>query len=197
MMKAFVFFLAVILLSGVSRLGAKDEMPAAVKQAKEIVWAGLDYSKVEMIGQKDFREPNLFPDMLTTWNELFLDEDIDKFGKRLHKTVVSDIDGVLKLNHKATSAQIKVDEGKDEDSHWTAGRIAAEVKSYKLSTPSGVGLVLIIENMEKPMAYIDTVWFDVETREVLGVQSDYYKAGGFGFRNYWFATVKRAVKEIK
>jgi len=196
MIKKIFCGLAVILLFGSSAVSAKMDNPA-VKQATDVVWAGLDYSKVKMIGVSDFNQPDIFPGMLTAWNELFMEEILEKLQKELHKTITADIDGVLKRNNRATAAQIEIRNGNDEPTSFTPEQIAAEVKSYKLSKESGVGLVLIIESMEKPEAYIDTVWFDIETREVLDVQSDWYKAGGFGFRNYWFSPVKRAIKEIK
>ena len=43
--------------------------------ADPLVWCGLDYSMVKMIGTLDFRQPDqIFPEMLTEWNGLFMKE---------------------------------------------------------------------------------------------------------------------------
>ncbi len=109
----------------------------------------------------------------------------------------ADTGGVSKLNKQATAAQIKERTGDKEEAGFTNAQIAVEVAKYKLSEASGVGLAFIIESMEKPETCLDVVWFDIASRKVLQVKSDCYKAGGFGFRNFWFASVKRAVKEMK
>ncbi len=55
---------------------AADKKPKHPALASDtVVWAGLDFTKVKMIGPGQFTEPeNIFPGMLTAWNNLFLQE---------------------------------------------------------------------------------------------------------------------------
>src|SRR5208283_2649391 len=44
-----------------------------------LVWCGLDYSMVKMIGTNDFRQPSeIFPGKLEAWNDLFMKEMFHK-----------------------------------------------------------------------------------------------------------------------
>ena len=59
------------LLSG---LAGGEALPAQEHSSEggTLVWCGLDYSLVKMIGTLDFRQPDqIFPGMLLAWNGLF------------------------------------------------------------------------------------------------------------------------------
>jgi len=196
---------------------AKNVLPDAVAKADSVVWVGLDFSKVQMIGpQTDFKDPaTIFPEMLTAWNELFDKEMvaetgkkmISKLGGRLGKQIVADSEGMAAINKKATVAQVvQKDGGKElaDQSDITDKDIAAAVKAYTLKQTSGVGLVFIIDRMVKEpgkksagWGALYTVFFDIQTRAVLGSTRACYKAGGIGFRNYWFRPIKAVVDDLK
>jgi len=46
------------------------------------------------------------------------------------------------------------------------------------------------------MASVYVVFFDIGSRKILYFERRCEKAGGMGFRNYWFGPVKRAVKDL-
>jgi hypothetical protein len=181
-----------------------------------VVWAGLDYSMVRMIGTNDFQVPDMiFPGMLERWNALFIEERIDKVAHLLGKRVVLDMNGVTKRNKTATTAQIILAPGtKDliEQSHITSQDIATAVRSYELDRTNGLGLVFIVDRFCErsyvpvpPHQYgsvgVGSIWggggavyvvfFDVATREVISVERQIRAPGGSGFRNYWFGVIKR------
>jgi hypothetical protein len=165
-----------------------------------VVWAGLDYSMVRMIGPGEFSNPEtIFPGMLDAWNNLFLQERIMFVEKQLKKNVVIDIGGVTKANKAVTSKQIVDSAGPDdtiEKSHITAPDIAKAVKSYKMENKSGLGVVFIVDRLikqeKKGQGAVYVVYFDIASREVLFSQRKVSNATGFGFRNYWFRVIKDA-----
>src|ERR1700685_3189588 len=65
-----------------------------------VVWAGLDYSMVRIIGNtNDIKVPDMFfQNMPQKWNDLFLDERLDGVAKSLNKRVFLDINGVTERN---------------------------------------------------------------------------------------------------
>src|SRR5580698_2834200 len=67
-----------------------------------LVWCGLDYSKVKMIGTQDFRQPDqIFPGMLAKWNGLFMVEMLPKL-EGMAKSMESDLDAVTARNERAS-----------------------------------------------------------------------------------------------
>ncbi len=174
-----------------------------VAQADTVVWVGLDYSMVRMIGTADFRQPDkIFPTMFDTWNYLFLREDYAvRAGRELNKKVVLDTTGVSQRNRLATPDQIiRMDGDKQilSESHITPLDIAEAVRSYELKEGTGIGLVFIIDRLVKlpEQGCVYLVVFDVATREVIRSERGCYDAGGAGFRNYWFSVVKDAVSDV-
>ncbi len=167
-----------------------------------LVWCGLDYSKVKMIGTLDFRNPDqIFPGMLTAWNGLFMKEMLPQL-ELMASSVRTDVQAVQPGNEKAKASQIVYKDGSTEEmvkaTHLTEADIAGLVKSYKLENSHGMGLVFVMDRLVKAQetACLHAVFFDVASRKVIRSERVCGKAGGIGFRNYWFRPVKDAVKQL-
>jgi hypothetical protein len=170
------------------------------KTAREIVWAGIDYSTVQMVGLEGFSDRDeimrTFPG---AWNELFIKEMIDDLGSALGKPVVVEIAGVMKGNRSAPGAKIVSVHGSWADyvekPHLTPAEVAERIRSYGLPDRGGIGMVIIVERLVKSQqtGCLYTVLFDWKTREILHLKRGCHRARGFGFRNYWFRPVKEAV----
>lgn len=174
----------------------------AAETNKPVVWCGLDYSKVKMIGTQDFRQPEeIFPRMLEDWNSLFITEMLPQLEKTF-PSVKTDLKAVEDRNAKANASQIDREDGSTDEmvtpSSVTSADIARIVKSYDLKNKEGTGLVFIMDRLVKAqqMGCLYVVFFDVSSRTVLHSERVVAKAGGFGFRNYWFSPVKTAVKQL-
>jgi hypothetical protein len=167
-----------------------------------LVWCGLDYSKVKMIGTADFLQPqNIFPTMLSTWNGLFMTEMLPQLEK-MASPVRTDLKAVEAANQKATASQVEREDGtadeKVKPSHITDADIAKMVKDYDLKYKQGLGLVFIMDRLVKAQetGCLYVVYFDVASRKVVHSERVVAKAGGIGFRNFWFTPVKTAVKGL-
>ena len=196
-MKKLAFALWLLTLAGTSMTRAAE--PAS---ADTLVWCGLDYSKVKLIGTLDFQQPEqIFPGMLNAWNGLFMKEMLPELEK-MAKSVRSDLAAVQPGNDKATGSQIERKDGTSDEmvkpSHITEAEIADIVKSYKMENQSGLGLVFIMDRLVKAqqVGCMYVVFFDVSTRKVISSERVVGKAGGIGFRNFWFSPVKVAVKQL-
>jgi len=167
-----------------------------------LIWCGLDYSRVKMIGTTDFNQPqDIFPGMLVAWNGLFMKEMLPELEK-MSPSLGSDLGAIGAANDKASSKQIEREDGTREEkvnlSHLNDKEIASIVKSYKLKHEKGIGLVFIMDRLVKMQetGCLYVVFFDVSSRKVLKCERLSEKAFGFGFRNYWFRPVKLAVKKL-
>jgi hypothetical protein len=182
---------------------ASRKLPQALRSAESVVWAGLDYSLVRMVGPGDFTDAAaIFPGMLDTWNSLFLVEMMDKARGAVGKPLTPDVAGVTARNRSASVKQVVPAIGPEDGTaktHLTAEELAKAVRDCSLVSRKGVGLVFVVDRLVKPeqLGALYIVFFDVATREVLASERKIYKAGGFGFRNYWFRIPKSAVNDLK
>ncbi len=190
-----VSLLLLLALGGLTR-AAENSLP------HPLVWCGLDYSKVKMIGTLDFRKPDqIFPGALQEWNGLFMAEMMPKL-EAMEPSVESDLDAVKARNDQASTNQIEREDGtraeKVTPTHITDADIASIIASYQLKHTQGTGLVFIMDRLVKAQAtgcfYV--VFFDISSKKVLHSERLSESAGGGGFRNYWFRPVKTGVGKL-
>ena len=170
--------------------------------ADTLVWCGLDYSMVKMIGTQDFRQPDqIFPGMIDAWNGLFMAEMLPQLEK-MSKSLRSDVKAVEADNAKAGASQIDHEDGTKEEmvtaTHIKDDDLAKIVHGYDIKFDKGVGLVFVMDRLVKAQetGCIYVVFFDIASRKVLYSERVVASAGGIGFRNYWFRPVKDAVKKL-
>jgi len=183
-------------------------------QSETMVWVGLDYSLVRMIGgskaQFDFTVPDLiFPGMFEKWNQLFLDERVERVAHLLGKRVSVDVNGISERNVTASASQITLTPGEDdaiEKTHIPPAKIASEVQSYKLKSTGGLGLVFVVDRLvstkippqfahdvtrEQNCGALYIVFFNIATREVISSERVVRRvSSGGSFRNFWFGPIK-------
>ena len=196
-MKQILIAFLLLSVSGTPAVRAADDA-----SPDTLVWCGLDYSKVKMIGTLDFQRPEqIFPGMLTAWNGLFMTEMLPLLEK-MTRPVRTDLKAVQERNDKAAASQIERKDGSQDEmvkpTHITEADIADIVKSYKLENDKGLGLVFVMDRLVKAqdMGCMHVVFFDVASRKVVRSERVCAKAGGIGFRNFWFKPVKEAVKQL-
>ncbi|MBL9137327.1 MAG: hypothetical protein JNK85_15750 [Verrucomicrobiales bacterium] len=192
-----------ILLLLASTAVFESEAASDTREARPVVWVGIDYSMTRFIGPNDFRDPvAIFPGMLEAWNALFVQERVEKLSERLRHPVIMDLQGLPEVNAKANSKQVIPFGGVDDvidKSHITTADLAAAVRDYRLTAKEGVGLVFVVDRLIKPTVNgaVYVVYFDLGSREILSSERRVGKAGGFGFRNYWFGVIKKVADEIR
>jgi hypothetical protein len=168
---------------------------SATTPSGNIVFFGIDYSLVRF----SFISENTAQAVRTMHeiNQLFIIEaqkyDVNKLmGKHVVK---------INLEHADSVTDILNDFPVRFDGDYKIGidDVKALIANYPDSADEGVGLVFIAEQMNKKSAtgsYYVT-FFDLKTKEVLTACRQNGKAGGFGMRNYWAATVYNVMKNWK
>lgn len=180
-----------------------------------LVWVGIDYSMIRLIGSSEFRVPDLiFPGMFEKWNALYLDERVELLPKALNKHVAIDIGAVTEQNRKATADQIIEKPGPKDvigETHIDKQAIGDAIRSYKMEKKNGLGLVYIVDRFIEARLVnpsnarsgapqvvrisaagaVYIVFFDVATREVISTERVVENVNtGANFRNFWFGIIK-------
>lgn len=188
--------LASLLLTGCLSDGGRS-LPAE----DTLVWCGLDYSMVKMIGRSDFNQPErIFPGMIVEWNTMFLREVPELVD--LAKAVKIDTTAVAARNEKTGPQQIeRVDGSRDEfvkPTHITERDISEVVRSYQLSNATGLGLVFLMDRLvkEQETACLYVVFFDVSSRKILHSERMCNDTTGGSFRGHWYRPIKLAVENL-
>ncbi|MGZ5135496.1 MAG: hypothetical protein ACXWCG_10115 [Flavitalea sp.] len=165
-----------------------------------VTYLGVDFSQARLIGDaeaipEDFKT-KYFPGI----NLVVINEpkkyDIPKALKR--STITNDISVTDAVNSKIEADKIKSSGGSDEN-RLDAAAIANIVNSYDLSGKSGIGMVFIVENLNKTSAKgsMYVTFIDMASKKVLFTERLTGKAGGFGYKNYWAKTVYEVLEQIE
>jgi hypothetical protein len=206
--------ITLLLIAGFCNFVQAEQNKNPLMTSDTVVWAGLDYSMLRIIGNKnDIKVPDMiFQDMPRKWNDLFLDERIEGVAKSLNKLVFIDIGGVAERNTTIlTNKNIFEPDTANalEKTYITQQAIAAAISSYKMEHTNGLGLVFIVDsifyhhdtpnfNQAHPNGSfftsaegISVVFFDIATREIISAKHEIKTVGtGGSFRNFWFGPIK-------
>jgi hypothetical protein len=164
----------------------------------ELVWFGIDYSKVKLIGVRSH-----FSDLLDiqsrlfrSWNELFLVEsekyDLEK-AFRTNDVKYQMDKAIDRSNSREMDGIVQTDPYKIEE-----GEVLDLLKEYTDPSVHATGALFVMETLDK-LGERSTMWlavFDISTGEVLHLERYSGKAGGFGFRNYWARCFYNVVKTL-
>lgn len=182
--------LAVVLLMA---LGVAAQ-PQQILEASSLNYYGIDFSSAKVIGAGEPAEQ--FVDVFEKINLLVVGEptkyDLKKaFRKEIGKV---DLSVVGTLNEKIDPGTLKEYGGVHR---LSAETIAEKVAGYQISDQSGIGVVLIAEQLDKPHgeAFYHVVFFDLATREIVLSKWVAGKASGFGLRNYWAGSVYKVLSK--
>ena len=197
-MRALLTLFAVVTLAAVSAWSPV----AAAQDPAPVRCYGIDYGLVHMVGTEDFRDPGaIFPGYLDKWNVLLRDEQVDDLNKRLKRTVTLELEHLASL-HRAANPETQIvrnDLIGITKEYLAAPDIEARVRSYQLQQQAGLGLVFIADQLNKPerQGCYWVTFFDAGTKQVKSTERRCGRASGFGFRNYWFGTIKDVISSLR
>ena len=165
-----------------------------------VTYLGIDFSQARLIGDAGASAADLKDKHFPGINQVIINEpkkyDLPKAFKRA--SINNDITVTESVNAKIDADKIKISSSSDE-SRLDAAAIQNVVNGYDLSGKKGVGLVFIIENLNKTGAKgsMYVTFIDMGTRKVLFTERMIGKAGGFGYKNYWAKSVYEVLEEIE
>jgi hypothetical protein len=158
--------------------------------AQEITWFGLDFSQAYFIDDVAFPNPTRLKDELfLEWNN-FVFKEPRKFDikKAFNKRGVSYSTSYINSRNEEVNINKRVGNFWLQENYFNGDTIQNIVASYNLlKNNSGVGLVFIVESLDKPnkRGIYWVTFFDIETKKVLLTEQIIGIPGGAGLRNYW------------
>lgn len=186
-------FLLLFLASNLLCMGQNKKL---VKEAKAIKFFGIDYSLAKVYGAAE--TPDQFKVAFNKINRLFIVE-AKKYdvGKRIKKEISEiSLDAVDQLN-----PQIKSDELMTTNKQYALDeqQIKQAIQSLPIKNEEGIGMIFLAELLNKAdnMATYQTVFFNMESKEIIDIRPVSGKARGFGLRNFWAYSIYKALDMLK
>lgn len=200
-------------------LALADAVDDRLTPGAQVIWAGLDYSRVEMYVPDTFGDPDArvfwgpgggLPDRVAryatpgdVWTQLTVDWNamfVGDLSKRVEKDLTIDL--VHELPEPDGQTAPRTDgwfrpEALVKDAPvLTEGDVAALVRGWRLTSSSGTGFGIVAERLSKveDRACVWLVFFDVASRDLLDAERVCKAPGGMEFRNYWYNPIINAVQ---
>ena len=164
-----------------------------------VTYLGIDFTQARLINDAAASATDLKEKHFPGINQVIVNEPKKyDLAKAFRKTINNDISVTEKANATIDADKIKSSSSSDE-TRLTTADIQKVVNGYDLGGKKGVGLVFIMEGMNKAGAkgtmYVTFV--DMATRKVLFTERMTGKAGGFGYKNYWVKPVFEVLEDIE
>lgn len=165
-----------------------------------MVYLGIDFTEARVINDFSATAYDIKNRHFQGINQVVVNES-DKFNwqKYLERSnISSDITVTQAVNDKIDENKISSTNTADE-SRLKESDIQGIVNKYDLKGKTGVGLVVIMEALNKSgeVAVMYITFIDMASKKVLYTERMVEKAGGFGFRNYYASTIYKAMQTIK
>lgn len=172
---------------------AYGQKESELAKVSNVNFYGVDYSMVKVNGATE--APIQFQRVFADINFLFISEakkyDVAKFIKKTVDKV--DLEVVNKVN-----AEINLNDLMAKSTSYALedAAIAKHIKSLPIKDTKGIGFILVAQLLDKAASRgtYQLVYFDLESRNIISSRVAGGKAGGFGLRNFWAASVYKALK---
>ncbi len=177
-----------------------QSVSAIFKSDVPLTWLGIDFSHARYSGNTGGDNPAVMVEYFQKINKLILDEPVRyDLKKTFHKeSVINQLEMVAKINASIDTSQLITTKTVDYY-RITKDKIAQHVKNYDTGNLQGLGVIIIIEDLNKTweQASMWVTYFDMQTREVLLTEKISGTASGLGFRNHWAAPVNEVLNKVQ
>jgi hypothetical protein len=164
-----------------------------------VTYLGIDFTQARLINDAGASAADLKEKHFPGINQVVVNEPKKyDLAKAFRKPITNDISVTEKVNSTIDADKIKSSSSSDE-SRLDAAAIQNVVNQYDLGGKKGVGLVFIMEGLNKPGAKgsMYVTFIDMATRKVIFTERMTGKAGGFGYKNYWAKSVFEVLEDIQ
>jgi hypothetical protein len=190
----------VFLLAGTQPLSAQTLKDFFNSSEVPLTYLGVDFTRAKVFNDIAANAMDIRDRQFAAINQVIVNEPKKyDFQKALSKSnVTNDISFVNAKNAKIDAEKI-IESNSADEVRFTKAAIESLVKGYKFAGKKGIGLMFIMENMNKASAQASmyVTFIDLASGKVLLTERMTAKAAGFGFRNYWAKTVYEVLNDIK
>ena len=198
-MKRAVTFLWLVAIAGLLQPVFSQTAKEIFNSGTPITYLGVDFTQARLINDAGASATDLKEKHFPGINQVVINEpkkyDLEKAFKT---TITSDISVTEKVNSTIEADKIKSSSSSDEN-RLDAAAIQNVVNQYDVSGKKGVGLVFIMEGLNKPGAKgsMYVTFIDMPSKKVLFTERMIGKAGGFGYKNFWAKSVYEVLEDIQ
>ena len=202
MKKIFSKNLLILLLSvsTTSNLLIAQSRVEAFSSQTPITWLGVDFSEARYLGDPGTVSQEQMKTMTININYLLINET-EKYD--FHKTfdkenITNDIKAISDINNSIDATKI-LSFNKEDYTRLNPSSIQAMVSKYNLEQNKGIGLVFIMEGMNKTLeeGAFWVTFINMSDKSVLFTERVTGKGFGFGYRNHWAGSILNGMKDIK
>jgi hypothetical protein len=193
-------FATIFLLAGAQPSAAQTLKEFFNSSEVPLIYLGVDFTHAKVLNDIAANAMDIRDRQFAAINQVIVNEPKKyDFQKAFSKSnVTNDISFVNAKNAK-TDAEKIIESASADEVRFTKATIESIVKGYKFTGKKGVGLMFIMESMNKAssQASMYVTFIDLASGKVLLTERMTAKAAGFGFRNYWAKTVYEVLDDIK
>lgn len=197
--KSSLVLIMTLFFTGIQQISAQTLKEFFSSSEVPLTYLGVDFTHAKILNEIAPNSIDIRDRQYPAINQVIVNEAKKyDFSNAFSKTTVDkDISFVNAKNAKIDAE--KIVEASSDAIHLKKGDIESIVKGYDFKGKKGIGLMFIMESMNKASAegsmYVTLI--DMQTRKVLLTERMTTKAAGFGFRNYWAKTIYVALDDIK
>jgi hypothetical protein len=158
-----------------------------VINAPEIVWLGIDFSRVKFIGPAGFNDlQSILTSQIHGINDVVIKEnhkfDFQKFLRKRPRYKAEQV-YMHNMNINPAGIVLVVDQGNRVD----GSMVQDVVNECQFPAENAIGLMFVTESLDKNQAaaFAWVAFVDLATSKVIATSKYAGRAGGITFRNYW------------
>lgn len=169
-----------------------------VRSAPEIVWLGIDFSRVKLIGPAGFSDLHaILSTQIHAMNDVFIKEN-NKFDlvKYLRKKPRYQAEQVYQHNMNISPEGIVL--VTDPGNRMDANTVQQIVDECKFPLQPAIGMLFAAEALDKNQvaAFVWVAFVDMSTGKVIAASKYAGRAGGLSFRNFWVNAFFDVLKQL-
>ena len=182
--------------------------PASAQTLKEffnssevpLTYLGVDFTQAKVFNDIAANAMDIRDRQFAAINQVIINEPKKyDFQKAFSKSTVTDDISFVNAKNAKIDAEKIIEANSADEMRFKKATIESIVKGYNFKGKKGIGLMFIMESMNKASAqgamYVTLI--DLASGKVLLTERMTAKAAGFGFRNYWAKTIAEVLKDIQ
>jgi len=195
-----LFLLSLISIQSITGFSQSAKEVFVSNSETTLTYLGIDFTKTRLIGDTAANAVDIRDRQFTAINEVVVNEpkkyEISAAFDR--SQIENDLTLVTKRNQEIKAEDIKSTNSGDYE-RLKESDITNLVNGFNFENKSGVGILLVMEAMDKTRkaASIWVTLVDMKSKKVLMTERLEPKtSAGFSFRNYWASTIRNLLEMI-
>jgi hypothetical protein len=169
-----------------------------VKSTPEIVWLGIDFSRVKFVGPAGFNDVHsILSTQVHGMNDVVIKETAKfDFSKLLRKRPRYKAEQVYQHNMNISPEGIVL--VTDPGNRMDGSTVQQVVDECKFPQENAIGMMFVAETLDKNQsaAFVWVAFVDLACSKVIATSKYAGRAGGLSFRNFWVNSFFDILKQL-